>query len=458
MSSSSPSATKAPTARPAAVFITGSTLAHVVRMTVTSSIGLFAIFLVDFLSLLYISWLRDENLTAGVGYASVVLFFLTSINIGFMIATTALTARRLGEGNRSEAREIAGSSIALMVATGALVCLSVLPLIDPILTLLGAAGEVKGIAARFLLITLPSNILMAIGMGFSAGLRAVGDANRAMYVTLVGGIVTAFVDPLLIFTLGLGIDGAAICIILSRMVFALVGWYGAVKIHDMIAMPRLARIFSDAKAVFAIAAPAVMTNLATPFSLAVVASIVSKFGPSAIAANAVIDRVTPLAFGSLFALSGAVGPILAQNWGAGFFDRMRTTMRDSFRFAALYVLVSWIVLILLRHQIVALFGLSGPAADGVVFFCWISGPMWFFVGLLFTANAAFNNLGFPVYSTLFNWGRATLGTIPFAWAGANLYGYNGALAGMMLGSVVFGIVASGFAMRTITKLEAKQKA
>ena len=100
-----------------------------------------------------------------------------------------------------------------------------------------------------------------------------------------------------------------------------------------------------------------------------------------------------------------------------------------------------------------IFALTGQAADGVIFFCWISGPMWFFVGLLFTANAAFNNLGFPFYSTAFNWGRATLGTIPFAWAGAQYYGYKGALAGMMVGSIVFGITSAILAYRTIATLE-----
>jgi putative MATE family efflux protein len=443
-------------AKPVAVFVTGSTLSHVLRVTITGSIGLMAIFTVDFLSLLYVSWLQNDNLTAAVGYASVILFFLTSTNIGFMIATSALAARRLGAGDKSGARRIAGTSIGLMVATGTLICLGLLPFVKPLLGALGAKGEVLDVAAGFLRITLPSNILMAIGMGYSAALRAVGDANRAMYVTLWGGIVTAIVDPILIFGLGLGVEGAAICIVLSRAVFAAVGWYGAVKIHDIVAMPTVGNTVEDAGAIFSIAAPTIMTNVATPFSLAVVAKIISVFGPSAIAANTVIDRLTPLAFGALFALSGAVGPILAQNLGAGQHARMRSAMIDSFRVAGAYVLIAWVILILSRHQIVQIFHLTGQAADGVIFFCWISGPMWFFLGLLFTANAAFNNLGFPIYSTIFNWGRATLGTIPFAWLGAQYYGYNGALAGIMAGAIIFGLASAIFAMRTIRHIEQKE--
>ena len=63
-------------------------------------------------------------------------------------------------------------------------------------------------------------------MGFSGILRAVGDARRAMYVTLAGAVVTAGLDPLLIFGLKLGTEGAAITTIVSRLTFALVGFMG----------------------------------------------------------------------------------------------------------------------------------------------------------------------------------------------------------------------------------------
>ena len=71
-----------------------------------------------------------------------------------------------------------------------------------------------------------------------------------------------------------------------------------------------------------------------------------KFGAVAVAGNVVIDRLTPVAFGGLFAMSGSIGPILGQNWGAGRFDRMRGVLRDGTLVTAVYVLVVWMALIL----------------------------------------------------------------------------------------------------------------
>lgn len=433
-------------------FVTGSTMHHVVVMTGTGAVGLIAIFAVDLLSLLYVSWLGDPRLTAGVGFATVVLFFATSINVGLMIAIGALVSRALGARDREGARRIAASAGAHMALGSVLVSLALLPAVTPLLTRLGASGEALSVATRFLWITLPSNVLMAIGMGTSGILRAVGDANRAMVVTLAGGVATAALDPLLIFGLGLGVDGAAITTVISRLVFAAVGYHGAVRVHGLVARPRWDAVVADVRPVFAVALPAILTNLAPPLANAVLAGILARFGDKAVAASAIIDRVVPVAFGGIFALSGAVGPILAQNWGAGRFGRMRQALRDAVVFTAVYVGVVWLLLVALRAPIAQLFNLSGEAAGLVVFFCLVSGGIWFFNGLLFVANASFNNLGFPLLSTGFNWGRATLGTMPFAALGAHLAGPEGAVAGVGVGSVVFGLAAIATAFWTIGEL------
>jgi putative MATE family efflux protein len=441
--------------RPPAKFLTGSTMRHVITMTATGSVGLMAIFLVDFLSLMYVSWLGEPAATAGVGFATIVLFLSTSVNIGFLIAVSALASKEIGAGRRQRAREMAGATITLMVGSSAVVTLLLMAASPWLLGWLGASGQAYEVALRFLMIAMPSNLLMALGMGFSGALRAVGDAKRSMYVTLSGGIVTAGLDPLLIFTFGLGTDGAAVATVVSRCCFALVGWWGAVKVHDIVARPPLGVMLKDMRVGTGIAVPAVLTNLATPIANIFVLAVMARFGDKAVAAFAIMDRIVPLAFGALFALSGAVGPILGQNWGGQRYDRMRATLRDAALFCALYILPVWIALVLAQDLIVALFQITGLTADLVRLFTWISGPMWLMLGGLFVANAAFNNLGFPLYSTAFNWGRATIGTVPLVWLGAHFGGAEGGLIGVAIGGAAFGVGALWLSFRVVEQLRRK---
>ena len=102
---------------------------------------------------------------------------------------------------------------------------------------------------------------------------------------------------------------------------------------------------------------------------------------------------------------------------------------------------------LFRHQIAEAFNASGRATDLVVFFCTFIGVSWAFAGAQFVSNAAFNNLGRASLSSWFNWGKATLGTIPFALIGADMAGPEGILAGTAIGSVIFGVASVAVAYR-----------
>ena len=436
-------------------FVTGAPLTHVINMTATASIGLMAIFLVDALNLFYISRLGHGELAAAVGYAGTFLFFFTSIAIGLSIAATALTARALGQGDREGAKEMAGVSLLLM--TGVMTAMTVLlyPLLHWIMTGMGAVGETAHMATRFMQIVLPSTPIMAVGMCMSALLRAVGDAKRSMYVTLGAGAATAVLDPLFIFGFNMGLDGAAIANVLSRLVLIGIGYYGLVKVHGLYKRPSWMRARAVSPAFWAIAMPAILTQVATPVGNTFVTSAMAKFGDEAVAGWAVIGRLIPVAFSVIFALSGAVGPILGQNLGAQRYDRIRETVRDSLKVTVVYVLVVWLLLALFRNPIGGRFGATGDAKDLIVFFCVFISASFVFNGVLFVANAAFNNLGFAFYSTLLNWGRSTLGVIPFIWLGSRWFGATGVLAGYGLGVVIFGLVGGWLCFRVVARLEAE---
>ena len=270
-----------------------------------------------------------------------------------------------------------------------------------------------------------------------------------MMVTLAGGIATAITDPILIFWLDFGVDGAAMATVLSRIMFVVVGSHGAIVVHRLMARPSLAQAAADFRPMFAVAGPAILTNLASPLALAFIMRVLAPFGEAIIAANAVVDRLVPIAFGVLFALTGAVGPIFGQNLGAGEFGRLKMALRDALVFVLIYSAFAWIILAAAYPLINRLFNASGPTADYIAFFCVTSGLVWGPLGLLFVANAAFNNLGFPLYSTAFNWGRATIGTAPLAAAGASMFGPNGVILGIAGGALVFGLASVAVAFRQV---------
>ena len=389
-------------------FTTGSTMRHVVVMTTTASVGFMFLFLVDFLTLFYISLLRDVRLVAAVGLASFVQHVVSAVAIGLAVAATALVSRALGARNRALARSRTTSCLTVSFVTLTVIAGAVFVFRREALGLLIEAGPVTEVASRYLAWILPSLPLLGIGISTAAILRAEGDARRALIVTMVAGGVAFVLDPLVILGLGLGVDGAAWVVILARLVTALVGLHFLIAVHGLAAPLRVAGVTRDLPAIFAVGGPAVLAQLSTPSGFLLLTAWVGRFGESAVAGWSVVTRLVVLGFSGIIALSVAVGGIFGQNYGARKLERVEATFRDSVVFGVLYALAAWAVLWIGADAVVWAFGMSGEGARIVRAFCRIGAGGFVLAAGAYVATAAFNNMGRPLWATMLNWSRAGL--------------------------------------------------
>lgn len=436
-----------------AKFLTGNLFRHITVMSLTASIGLMAIFVVDFVDLIFISMLGKAELAAAVGYAGAILFFTSSFGIGMSISAGALVARALGEGNTELARSRGSTSLLYGVIFGSIFAAIVWLNLPFLAGMMGASGETLDLAVTYLQIIIPSLPLLLTGMVGSAILRAHGDARRSMIATVAGGVVNAVLDPILIFGLGLDLTGAAIASVGARITIGVMALVPIFRHHGGLDRPTVAAFRQDFTVVMAIAFPAILTQLATPIGQAFVTRNMAQFGEEAVAGMAVISRLSPVAFGVIFALSGAVGPIIGQNFGANEMGRVRRAYFDGLLFTGLFVLMMSLILFLMRGFLAELFEATGDSLALLYLFCGPLALAFFFNGTLFVSNAAFNNMGHAFYSTGINWGRNTLGTIPFVMVGAAWFGAAGVLVGQALGGVVFAVLSYVLVKRVFNKTD-----
>lgn len=433
-------------------FLEGSIMRHVVVMTLTGAIGLMSLFMVDLADLYFLSLLNNTDVTAAIGYAGTVGFANLSISIGIGIASAALVARSLGAGNVDRAKDFATSTLLFAVCMSAAYTLLIAFLAEPLLRLLGADGAALDQAKRFIWTLSPGFVMLAAAVSCSFSLRGLGDPRRAMYITLCMAILTAIADPIFIFWFDLGMQGAAVANVVAQAIGLVIGLHGLGKVHGFLKRLSFRALKRDFAPIWAIAFPAMLTQLATPFAVAYTTYAIAPFGNEAVAASAIVGRLVPVAFGMIFSLSGSVGPIIGQNFGARNFERVTQTLVDGLKFSAIYTLITSLLLFLFRHQIADAFMATGATKDLVLFFCTWIGISWAFGGAQFVANAAYNNLGRASLSSWFNWAKATIGTIPFAMVGAHYWGAKGIMSGIAIGSVIFGIVSVWWAFKIVNNL------
>lgn len=464
MSSNNTSTSETPLAAPEAAkprgarFLTGSTMSHILSMTFASTIGLLAVFSVDVIDLYFLSQLGRPEIQTALGFTGTILFATISLGIGLSIAAAATIARAAGEGDEATTSRRAVHNLLFAAIFSTFVAIILFLILTPILKMLGAKDEVLNLSITYLYILIPTMPAFALSISSAAMLRGLGDARRSAMITIGGGAVNAVLDPIFIFTLEMGFNGAAIATGIARITMVVLGLWGLLYCHKIPLRIDRSALRADLKAYMRIAVPAILTNVATPIGNAYVTYAAAAYGNAAVAAWAVIARIVPLSFCAVFALSGAIGPIIGQNMGGNKINRVQETLTNAIKFNIIYTVLIWALLAITSPLLLNLMQLEGTTASIVSYFClWLS-PFFGMIGFLFIANAAFNNLDKPHYSTWLNWARATIGTIPFVHLGGHLAGAHGLITGQIVGGAIVAFLSIFICYRLIGSIAANNPA
>lgn len=430
----------------------GSVMRHVTVMSFTSSIGIMAIYLVDFFDIFFISLLGHREVAAAAGYASTLLFFVSAMNIGLSVGAGALIAQELGRAQAWYARSIATTSAVFAASLGIILPIILIPFLPFLISLLGAEGEVAEMARGYLLIVLPATGLSGMSMVFVAAIRANGAAAWAMYPSLAGALVNLVFDPLLIFGLGMDLPGAATATVLARIATFGLAFYAVTRHFDLVCRPNRAILHRYMRDIMSYSLPAVVSNLSAPVAMALVTRFITVFGPEAVAGMAIIGRLSPVVFSVVSALSGSIGAIIGQNYGAGRVDRVSEAYLGAMKFLGVYIAIAMIILVLLRDVLADAFGAQGQTREMLFIFCGPYVLIAFFNGALFISCAAFNSLGHPRISPSLGWAKSTIGLFFFVSIGTHLYGMQGLAYGLLLNAALFAAIANWMSLRIIRKL------
>jgi Na+-driven multidrug efflux pump len=238
--------------------------------------------------MIFISMLGVDELAAAVGFAGTILFMTTSISIGMAIAGGALVARSLGEDRADRARELLTHVLIVGVAFAVVFAGLIYNNLDTLTGLIGATGETQDLAVSYLKILIPTMPILLIGIVASAALRSHGAARLSMMVTLIAGIVNALLDPIFIFVLDMGLDGAAWASVMSRISVAVTAIGYVQRRYGGFVGFSLPAIIRDLTPIAAIAIPAMLANVAAPIGGAYVTRAAAEFGEAAVAGMAVI--------------------------------------------------------------------------------------------------------------------------------------------------------------------------
>ena len=285
------------------------------------------------------------NLSAAVG---------ACIGVG---ASTYLSVK-LGQKDYSMAQRILGTSLVLKIVTGIIFGALGILFLDPILYFFGATENTISYARDYMLVILLGNVFTHLYFGMNALLRAASKPRQAMYATIFTVMLNTALDPLFIYTLDMGIRGAALATILSQM--TALCWQ--IKLfsnpNELLHFKRgIYRLdWSIIKNILAIGiSPLAMNACSCIIVIFINTALVKYGGDLAVGAYGIANRIGFLFFMIVMGINQGMQPIAGYNYGAMQFDRMLRVLNLSMFWATIIMLVGWLVGELLPYPCARLF-------------------------------------------------------------------------------------------------------
>lgn len=421
----------------------GSIRGHLVTQTTPMIIGVAAIMSIGLVDAYFIGQLGRTELAA-ISFIFPISVALTSMGVGVMVGINSVVARALGEGDWDKAARRANFGMVFAITVGVVLGLMLFALLDPLFALMNAdAATLPFIRTYMQPFALGFPLLMTI-MGINGTLRGQGEARKTSYISVCYAAANWVLDPILItgaFGIeGLGIVGAAYATLIGWAIAIVLGLY-LIRKTDLPLNPALireGRIGAPLAAIARVAAPAAFSNSINPIGLSVLTALVAIEGQAAVAGFGAAGRLQSFATVPLLALSGSIGAIVGQNWGASQFERARRAVRYAFGFCVAYGLAIALVLFGFGERFAGLF--SDDPAVIAQFDAYLKIAVWGYAGfgLLITANGVLNAVDKASLALLQSFARVFLVMMPFAWLLRGAWGADAIYAAELVANLAGG--------------------
>lgn len=286
----------------------------------------------------FIGQMNDPNQVAAATLAMPPFVMLTGIANLFGIGGASLISRSLGNGDRDKAKRCAAFSIwtaaAVALVYGVLMY-SLRPVIFPIL---GTDANTYGYCSDYFLWTITVGGIPTVLSACLAHLvRAEGYSKEASIGVALGGILNIILDPILIFPMKLGVEGAAIATMLSNTASMLyfILLIRKNKNKTVIEFSPLKYTLKGGipKEILLVGFPSFVMMLMGTFSNTVLNKMVSSYSNEAIAGMGIAKKIDMLAFAIAGGMTQGVLPLIGYNYAAKNYERMRSSIKCSFAYS-----------------------------------------------------------------------------------------------------------------------------
>lgn len=351
----------------------------------------------------------------GVGLCMPVITVISAFSGLFGMGGAPICSIERGQGELDEAARVQNTSFVLLVGTGLLLTVIGEAFLHPILRLFGASGDTLPYAAGYLRIYLLGTIFVMISLGMNYFINSQGFAGTGMLTVSIGAVINLALDPLFIFVLDMGVQGAALATVISQAVSAvwvlrfLCGPKAILRLRPRTfrwSSRRVAQITGLGLSNFIALGTNGLVQIACNTTL-------QTFGGDLyVGVMTVLTSIREVVQMPVSGLTNGAQPVIGYNYGAKSYDRVRQAIRFTLLSGVTYTTLIWAVLFLFPTGFILLFNDSPALMEAARPALHLYFFGYFMMSLQFAGQSVFVALGRSRQAVFFSLLRKVVIVVP----------------------------------------------
>ena len=418
----------------------GSVSSHLRRLAIPAAIGMLFHTLYNIVDI-YFAGRLSTNSQAGMAIGYLVFFFLVSFGFGLNGAMASLVGNALGSNNKRLAKELIINGIVFAIVVSSLLIIFGLFVGSSILAWVSEPGLYQNYGLRYyflLLIALPAFLIAYTCNGI---LQAQGDAMSMQRALIIAFFMNLGLNPLLIFGIpnfwfGLGFDGIAYSTIISQYFVLAFMIYKVVKskVNLKNYSDKITTNFPVFKEIFIQMLPPTLSFQMIIIGVLIMQIALKEFGPQAIAGHSVAMRVEQLVLLPILGMTHALLPIVAQNFGAKNFDRVREALALCLKIGIISMCLCYPLIWFFSGSILRVFTNDQEVIEIGIIYLRVDGLILPVYAVIFSINSFLQALKRPYGVFIVGLFRQGFGIAFFIWIFINVFNFG--VLGVWLGAAI----------------------
>jgi len=447
--------------------LTGEPKTAIKAMAWPIFVAMFLLTMYNIVDAVWVAGISSDALAA-IGFVTPIFMIVIGFGNGIGAGVTSLISRRIGSKDKKGADSAAIHSLILALVLSVIFTILLVPLAESILLMLGA-GDVIGLTLEYGNIIFYGTIFFILSNISYSILRAEGDTKRTMYAMAISAVLNMVLDPIFIYTLGMGIAGAAVATILSvaSVNLILIYWFFIKRdTYINFTITDFSPDFGIIKKILSVGIPASLEFVIMSLLMIIINWIlVIVGGTDAVAVYTTGWRVVMFAIIPLIAIATSVVAVAGAAYGGRFYSKMNEIYYYSLKLGIIISIFTAAVTWIFAPQITLIFTYSGESAHiapTIIAFLQTMCFFYIFVPPGMMSGSLFQAVGKGMNSLVINLLRSLVFNAVFAWMFAFTFnmGQAGVWWGIVVGDIVGGMVGYLWAsmyLRRILKYEDKSK-